>query len=125
VPTVVRFLSHAVTPAEPFLCTVVDIDVTGHFFSANCVGKSLAAGDLAQVKQTSCRRRRYIMPSSSPSSAATTSSSKKAVCCRGIRWSSGYRISPWGVHEMQELGYFGGDVGHALGAEEVPKPEGR
>jgi hypothetical protein len=34
------------------------------------------------------------------------------------------RISSVRVLEMQRLGYFGDSVGRALGAEEVPEPEG-
>jgi hypothetical protein len=34
------------------------------------------------------------------------------------------RISSGRVHEMEHLGYFVGDVGRVLGAEEVPEPEG-
>jgi hypothetical protein len=34
------------------------------------------------------------------------------------------RISSVRVHDMQRLGYFGNGVGHVLGAEEIPKPEG-
>jgi hypothetical protein len=34
------------------------------------------------------------------------------------------RISSVHVLEMQRLGYFGNGVGRALGAEEVPEPEG-
>jgi hypothetical protein len=34
------------------------------------------------------------------------------------------RISSGHVHEMQRLGYFRVDVGHASGAKEVPEPEG-
>jgi hypothetical protein len=34
------------------------------------------------------------------------------------------RISSVRVEDMQQLGYFGGGVGHVLGAEEVLEPEG-
>jgi hypothetical protein len=34
------------------------------------------------------------------------------------------RISSVRVLEMQQLGYFGGDVGWTPGAEEIPEPEG-
>jgi hypothetical protein len=34
------------------------------------------------------------------------------------------RISSVRVQDMQQLGYFGNDVGHVPGAEEVPEPEG-
>jgi hypothetical protein len=34
------------------------------------------------------------------------------------------RMSLVHVQDMQQLGYFGGGVGHVPGAEEVPKPEG-
>jgi hypothetical protein len=34
------------------------------------------------------------------------------------------QISSGRVHEMQRLGCFGGGVGRAPGAEEVPEPEG-
>ena len=34
------------------------------------------------------------------------------------------RISSVHVHDMQQLGYFGGGVGRVPGAEEVPEPEG-
>jgi hypothetical protein len=34
------------------------------------------------------------------------------------------RISSVRVHDMQQLGYFGNDVGRVPGAEEVPEPEG-
>jgi hypothetical protein len=35
------------------------------------------------------------------------------------------RFSSVRVQEMQQLGYFGDDVGHVLGAEEIPEPEGK
>jgi hypothetical protein len=34
------------------------------------------------------------------------------------------RISSVHVQEMQQLGYFGNDVGRVPGAEEIPEPEG-
>jgi hypothetical protein len=34
------------------------------------------------------------------------------------------RISSVHVQEMHQLGYFGDGVGHVLGAEEIPEPDG-
>jgi hypothetical protein len=80
------------------------------FSSVDCIAKSLAAGDLAQVKQTARRRRRYVMSSSSLSSSVATAHRARChrrrrlvirhrsrSCCRNIRWSSGCRGSPQGV----------------------------
>jgi hypothetical protein len=35
------------------------------------------------------------------------------------------RISSVRVQDMQQLGYFGNDIGRVSGAEEVPEPEGK
>jgi hypothetical protein len=96
----------------------------------------LLAGDLARVKQTACRRRRYVAMSSSSSSAADTPPAGESfegtlsnVAAEELRpgdtvefgasWMSSVR-----VHDMQQLGYFGGGVARVPGVEEVPEPEG-
>jgi hypothetical protein len=96
----------------------------------------LLAGDLARVKQIARRRRRYVaMPSSSSSAADTppagesfkgTLSNVAAEELRpgdtvefGASWMSSVR-----VHDMQQLGYFGGGVARVPGVEEVPELEG-
>jgi hypothetical protein len=88
------------------------------------------------VKQTARRRRWYVAMSSSSSSAADTPSAGESseetlsnVAAEELRpgdtvefgasWMSSVR-----VHDMQQLGYFGGGVARVPGAEEVPEPEG-
>jgi hypothetical protein len=96
----------------------------------------LLAGDLAHVKQTARHRRRYVAMSSSSSSAADMSpageSSEKTlsnVAAEELRPGEtvefgASRMSSVRVHDMQQLGYFGGGVARVPGAEEVPEPEG-
>jgi hypothetical protein len=96
----------------------------------------LLAGDLARVKQTARRRRQYVaMPSSSSSAADTPPAGESSeetlsnVAAEELRpgdtvefgalWMSSVR-----VHDMQQLGYFGGGVARVPGAKEVPEPEG-
>jgi hypothetical protein len=96
----------------------------------------LLVGDLARVKQTARRRRWYVaMPSSSSSAVDTPSAgasfeetlstvAAEELCTSdtvefGVSWMSSVR-----VHDMQQLGYFGGGVARVTGAEEVPEPEG-
>jgi hypothetical protein len=78
------------------------------------------------------------MPSSSSSSSAATasltaSSSEKTITdpAAVVDLQPGHtvefgtsRIYSGRVLEMQQLGYFGNGVGRALGAEDVPEPEG-
>jgi hypothetical protein len=100
---------------------------------------SLAAGDLARIKQTARRHWRYVMLSSSSSSSSTTtassnvSSSKKTISDPAavvvlqpdhtIEFGTS-RIYSGRAHKMQCLGYFGNGIGRAPGAEDVPEPEG-
>jgi hypothetical protein len=96
----------------------------------------LLVGDLARVKQTARRRRRYVAMSSSSSSAADTpptgASSEGTlsnVAAEELHPSDtvefgASRMSSVRVHDMQQLGYFGGGVARVPGAEEVPEPEG-
>jgi hypothetical protein len=96
----------------------------------------LCIEDLARVKQTARHRRRYVAMSSSSSSAANAlsanSSSEDTLSdLAAMELQPGHtmefgvsRISSVRLHDMQQLGYFGNGVGHVLGAEEIPKPEG-
>jgi hypothetical protein len=96
----------------------------------------LLVGDLARVKQTARRCRRYVAMSSSSSSAADTppvgASSEETLStvaaeelCTGDTVEFGVsRMSSVRVHDMQQLGYFGGGVARVPRAEEVPEPEG-
>jgi hypothetical protein len=93
----------------------------------------LVTGELAGVKQTAHRRRRYVMSSSSSLSSVATASSSASLSEKTVSDPASIaellpghmvefrmsRISSGRVHEMQRLGYFGGGVAHALGAEEV------
>jgi hypothetical protein len=95
----------------------------------------LLAGDLAHVKQTARRRRRYVaMPSSSSSAADTPPAGESSeetlsnVAAEELRPSDTVefgvsRMSSVRVHDMQQLGYFGGGVARVPGAEEIPEPE--
>jgi hypothetical protein len=96
----------------------------------------LLVGDLAHLKQTARRRRRYVAMSSSSSSAADTppagASSEGTLSNMAVEELhpgdtvefSVSRMSSVRVHDMQQLGYFGGGVARVPGAEEVPEPEG-
>jgi hypothetical protein len=100
---------------------------------------SRATGDLARVKQTARRLRRYVMLSSSSSSLSAATASSNAPSPEKtisdleavVELQPGHTVE-FGtsviysdhVHEMQCLGYFGNGVGRALGAEDVPEPEG-
>jgi hypothetical protein len=96
----------------------------------------LLAGDLARVKQTTRRHRRYVaMPSSSSSAADTPPAGESSeetlsnVAVEELRPGDtvefgASRMSSVLVHDMQQLGYFGGGVARVPGAEEVPEPEG-
>ena len=100
---------------------------------------SCSNGDLARVKQTARHRRRYVTMSSSSSLSSivtvssTTPSLKKTISdpAAVVELHHGHtiefgtlRIYSSHVLEMQCLAYFGNGVGRALGAEDVPKPEG-
>jgi hypothetical protein len=97
----------------------------------------LFVGDLARVKQTARRRRWYVAMLSSSSSAATTSTAEVSsedtlgtVAAAELRPGDTVefgvsRMSSVRVQDMQQLGYFGGGVGHVPGAEEVPEPKGK
>jgi hypothetical protein len=101
-----------------------------------CRPGSFCIGDLARVKQTARHRRRYVAMSSSSSSAANTlpadSSSEDTLSdLVAAELQPGHmvefgvsRISSVHVQDMQQLGYFGNDVGRVSGAEEVLEPEG-
>jgi hypothetical protein len=84
------------------------------------------------VKQTARRRRRYVaMPSSSSSAADTppTNASSEGTLSNmaaeelhpgdTVEFGAS-QMSSVRVHDMQQLGYFGGGVAHVPGAEEVP-----
>jgi hypothetical protein len=88
------------------------------------------------VKQTARRRRRYVaMPSSSSSAADTppagassegtlSNMAAEELHPGGTVEFGVSRMSSVRVHDMQQLGYFGGGVARVSGAEEVPEPEG-
>jgi hypothetical protein len=96
----------------------------------------LLTGDLAREKQTArCRRRYVAMPSSSSSAADMPSAGESSeemlsnVAAEELRPGDtvefgASRMSSVRVHDMQQLGYFGGGVARVLGAEDVPVPEG-
>jgi hypothetical protein len=96
----------------------------------------LFVGDLARVKQTARRRRWYVAMPSSSSSAATTPTAETSsedtsgtVAAAELRPGDTVefdvsRMSSVHVQDMQQLGYFGNEVGRVPGAEEVLEPEG-
>jgi hypothetical protein len=96
----------------------------------------LLVGDLARVKQTARRHRRYVaMPSSSSSAAdtlpvgASSEGTLSNVAAEELHPGDTVefgvsQMSSVRVHDMQQLGYFGGGVARVPGAEEVPEPEG-
>jgi hypothetical protein len=96
----------------------------------------LFVGDLARVKQTARRRRWYVAMPSSSSSAATTPTAETSsedtsgtVAATELRPGDTVefdvsRMSSVHVQDMQQLGYFGNEVGRVPGAEEVLEPEG-
>jgi hypothetical protein len=96
----------------------------------------LLIGDLARVKQTARRRRRYVAIPSSSSSAANTPSADASsedtlsnVAAEELHPGDTVefgvsRISSIRVQDMQQLGYFGSEMGRVPGAEEVLEPEG-
>lgn len=101
------------------------------FFSANCIAKSLIAGDLARVKQTARRHGWYVILSSSLSSSVVTVSSSMLSSEKTVsdpasvvellpRYTMEFRISQISLrcmYEMHQLAYFGGIVGHVLGSK--------
>jgi hypothetical protein len=96
----------------------------------------LFIGELARVKQTARRRRWYVAMLSSSSSATNTplgeSSSEGTFSdLAAVELHPGHtvefgvsRISLVRVQNIQQLGYFGNEVGRVPGAEEIPEPEG-
>jgi hypothetical protein len=96
----------------------------------------LLVGDLARVKQIARHRRQYVaMPSSSSSAAdtppagASSEGTLSNVAAEELHPGDTVefgvsQMSSVRVHDMQQLGYFGGEVARVPGAEEVPEPEG-
>jgi hypothetical protein len=86
--------------------------------------------------QTARRHRRYVAMSSSSSSAANAppvdSSSEDTLSdLAAVELQPGHtvefsvlRVSSVCVQDMQQLGYFGDDIGRIPAAEEIPEPEG-
>jgi hypothetical protein len=100
-----------------------------------CPPCSLCTGNLARIKQTVRCHRRYVAMSSSSSATSASSaapSSEETLSdlalidlqpSHTVEFGTS-RIFSGRVLEMQRFGYFGNSVGRALGAEEVPEPEG-
>jgi hypothetical protein len=107
-----------------------------HLPAARLPSLLLFVGDLARVKQTARRRRRYVaMPTSSSSAAATppadasSEETLSTVAAEELRGGDTVdfgvsRMSSVRVQDMQQLGYFGGEVARVSRTEEVPEPEG-
>jgi hypothetical protein len=100
-----------------------------------CPPCSLCFENLARIKKTVRSRRRYVAMSSSLSVASASPvapSSEETLSDLAVMELQPdhtvefgtSRISSVRVLEMQRLGYFGNSVGRALGAEEVPEPQG-
>jgi hypothetical protein len=92
----------------------------------------LLVGDLARVKQTARRHRRYVaMPSSSsfaantPPAGASSEETLSNVAAEELRTGDTVefgmsQMSSVRVHDMQQLGYFGGGVARVPGQRRSP-----
>ena len=123
------------TLAEIVSCLHLRCRNPSFFLLLVCPPCSLCAGNMARIKQTARRRRWYVAMSSSSSttsaSPAAPSSEETLSDLAVMELQPGHtvefgtsRISSVHVLEMQWLGYYGNGVGRALGAEEIPEPEG-
>jgi hypothetical protein len=123
------------TSVEIISCLHLRCRNPSFFLLLVCPPCSFCAGNLARIKQTARHHRRYVAMSSSSSAAsaspAVPSSEETLSDLAVIELQPGHTVEfgTWRIFsgrmlEMQWLGYYGNGVGRALGAEEIPEPEG-